>query len=164
CVGAAYDLFGTGKTSIKGSLGRFVNGIGMGAVDRQHPASSLVATANRTWNDQFFGAGDPRSRNYAPDCDLRNTAASGESRPLDNSRFGQVVRATTYASDVRTGFGNRISDWQASAGVQQELWSGTGVELSFFRTSYAAREVTANLALNGVADFNTYCITAPTDP
>ena len=48
--------------------------------------------------------------------------------------------------------------------MQQELAKGMGIEVGFFRTAYGPREVTQNLALTGIGDFNSYCVTAPTDP
>ena len=72
---AAYDLFGDGRTAIKASLGRYPDII---RVSPANPANLFSLTTNRTWNDTAFGAGDPRSGNFAPDCDLLNPVANGE--------------------------------------------------------------------------------------
>src|SRR5262249_20065665 len=55
-VGAAYDLFGDGKTAIKGSFGRYPDIIRVSAAN---PANLFSLTTNRTWNDTSFGVGDP---------------------------------------------------------------------------------------------------------
>jgi hypothetical protein len=63
-LGGAYDLFGTGKTAIKGSIGRYPDVV---RVSPANPVESCYSlTTNRTWNDTSLGVGDPRSGNFVP--------------------------------------------------------------------------------------------------
>ena len=50
-LGLAYDLFGNGKTALKGSLGRYVIGDGTTIAFATNPAGAIVQNATRTWND-----------------------------------------------------------------------------------------------------------------
>ena len=73
-IGASYDLFGDGRTAIKASFGRYPGRTNTEIAQEINPILAN-AVVNRSWNDTFFGAGDPRSGNFAPDCDLRNPLA-----------------------------------------------------------------------------------------
>ena len=154
-LGAAYDLFGNGKTAVKVSLSRYLAAIGTGVPQRLSPGLSLVQSSTRTWNDL--------NRNYIPDCDLKNNAANGECGRLDNQKFGTIDQNTTYAPDVLEGWGNRGYNWQTSASVQHEVRPGLSVNVGYFRTWYGNFQVTDNLLVTP-ADFDPFCITAPVDP
>jgi hypothetical protein len=153
-IGAAYDVFGNGKTAIKGSLGRYVTGMGIDFADANNPALSLVVSTSRTWSD---ADGD-----FVPDCDLTSRAQSGECGAFANSLFGQPFRNTFYDESVLTGWGTRGYSWQGSVSVQQELRPGVAVNLAYFRTAYANFSVTNNTLVTA-ADFTSYCINAPVD-
>ena len=153
-VGAAYDLFGNGKTAIKASLGRYVVAEATGIANNLNPSARMAITATRTWSD---ANGD-----FNPDCVLTNNAANGECGPQSASTFGTPVFNTSYSPDLLEGFGVRPFNWQSSAVVQQELGKGMGLTVGYFRTWYGNITVTDNLALTP-ADFDQFCITAPTD-
>ena len=52
-VGAAYDLFGTGKTALKFNMGRYLEAAvnDNGAYSRLAPSNRLATSTNRTWTD-----------------------------------------------------------------------------------------------------------------
>jgi hypothetical protein len=156
-VGFAYDLFGTGKTAVKASVGRYVNIISNQDTTfrNQAPVLQMVTNTTRNWNDA--------NANYVPDCDLVNPNANGECEAIANRNFGSTVPGTTYADDVTHGFGNRPYNWQASFGVAHQLMAGVGLEVAYFRTSYGNFVVTDNVLVSP-EDFDTFTVTAPKDP
>ena len=159
-VGAAYDLFGDGKTAIKGSFGRYPDII---RVSPANPVSRMSLVTTRTWNDGVFGAGDRRSGNYAPDCDLLDPVANGECGPWSDRNFGRQRLSTRNALDSLEGFNNQFHNWQASVSVQHELAQGLALNAGYFRTWYGGFLATDNQAIAGAGNFDSYCITAPTD-
>ena len=154
-LGAAYDLFGDGKTAIKGSFGRYVISLGVGIANSNNPALTIVQNTTRSWSDDG---------NFVPDCDLSSPVANGECGALSNSQFGQTSRNTFFDQDLLEGWGTREYSWQGSLSVQQELRPGVGLEVGYFFTSYTQPnfQVTDN-ELVTPADYDPYCVTAPTD-
>jgi hypothetical protein len=154
-VGAAYDLFGDGKTALKVSWNRYVAGAGTGIASANNPVTSAVVSANRNWSDA--------NRDYVPDCDFGNTAANGECGPLSDLNFGKAnPRATRSDDDVIHGYGKRPYNWETAVSVQHELRPGMSVNAGYFRRYYGNFTVTDNLAV-APEDFDPYCITAPVD-
>ncbi len=155
-VSAAYDVFGNGKTALKGSWGRYVAAEGAGLTELNNPAQTVVTAANRTWFDAN-GNFDPHD-----DCDLRNPLANGTCGALSNQNFGKPVPSTFYADNVLHGWGARGYTWQGSVGIDQQLLSGLSLSAAYFRNSFGNILVANNTAVSA-SDFTQYCVTRPTD-
>ena len=160
-VGVAYDLFGTGRTAVKVSLGRYTSQVR--STNMAAPAVSVSPSTNRSWNDTMFGPADPRSGNYIPDCDLRSPVTNGECGPWSNLAFGTALVPTRNADDAVSGFNGQDYNWQSSASVQHELRPGVAVNVGYFRTWYGNFLATRNQAVNPATDYDEYCFTVPTD-
>ena len=151
-LGAAYDLFGNGRTALKVAVGKYVNSVGSNLMIRYHPALTLVTLADRSWNDA--------NGNFVPDCSLTNTALNGECGALNNANFGKSVPNTKNDEALNTA--GRGHNWQANVAVQQQIRQGWSVELAYDRTWYGDFVVTDNLSVTP-ADYDTFCVTAPSD-
>ena len=152
-IGAAYDLFGNGRTAVKGSVGRFVGSESSGLALANAPAARIATGATRTWTDDG---------NYVPDCDLVNPLANGECGRLSNVNLGLPIPSTNYAEEVLRGWGRRRYMWQSSIALQQELRAGMALNVGYFHTWHGNFTATPNQAVTP-ADFDPYCVTAPVD-
>jgi hypothetical protein len=154
--GAAYDVFGTGKTAIKVNIGQYLQGAWTGdAYTISNAGSTLVTTVNRAWSDP--------NGNRVAECDFLNPAANGECGAWSALNWGSFNQATSVNPDVLTGWGVRNRDWQYGVSVQQEVAPQIGVEVAYNRRVWNNFFLTHNRALTA-ADFDEVTITAPSNP
>jgi hypothetical protein len=155
-MGATYDLFGSGKTALKVSVGQYLQGAWTGdAYTINNPGSTLVTSINRSWSDP--------NGNRVVDCNFMNPAANGECGAWSALNWGSFNQATTVNPAVLTGWGTRNRDWQYSFSVQQEIAPRVSMEVSYNRRVWSNFFVTHNRALTA-ADFDTVTLTAPVNP
>ena len=169
-MGAAYDLFGNGKTALKVSLNKYLYGE---AVTQfwGNPNLAIANTTFRSWTDS--------NHNFVPDCDLARPAINGECGALADPNFGNAVQTTTFDPDVKFGWGKRPFNWEFSVGVQHQLLPGVSAEVSYFQRWYgnmvlgggtgsASQLLGSGSAADNLnvapSDLDPFCITAPVNP
>ena len=164
-LGASYDIFGTGRTALKISLGRYLELSRSDFTRNFHPFTSSVNAATRGWSD---ADGD-----FEVDGDQANFAANGELGPISNSNFGQF-RADFVDDGTVRGLsnelfhydiieGNRTYLWDFLTEVQHELFDGFSVAFGYNRNWAGAFRVEDNTLLEP-GDFDEYCVAVPNDP
>jgi hypothetical protein len=166
-MGVAYDLFGTGKTSLKANFGKYLDAATNDSnYTENNPANRIQTTLSRGWTDND---GD-----RVVDCDILNpvaqsptttghvdtcAATTGNSLRFANSLTGlDVVNPA-----ILGGWGVRGYDWQFGVAIQQEVLPRVSVEVAYNRRWWGNFTVTENQAL-GANDFETWIATAPLDP
>jgi hypothetical protein len=158
-INAAYDVFGNGKTAIKGSVSRSVQQDSIGIARANDPAANPnVTSTSRVWLD----LNDDRTVN----CDLSNPAFQVDLDLCDawlNPNFGNPAVATTYDPKIMNGWGVRPYNWEFSASVQHEVIPRVSVSAGYFRRVRGNFWVTDNEAVSA-SDYSFYSVTVPNDP
>src|SRR4051812_18834628 len=181
-MGAAYDVFGTGKTALKVNLGKYLQGASVGnLLSQANPSLRIPGGAgagffnpsvSRSWNDA--------NRDFVPQCDLTNPLAQNlvGVAPVDPSidSCGQITNllfgsnqfvGATIDPQLTHGWGIRPSDWSFGVSVQQQILPRASVEVGYYRRVFSmfttGGVVTDNLNLTP-ADYTKYAVTAPSDP
>jgi hypothetical protein len=154
-IGAAYDVFGTGRTAIKVSMSKYLAGAFGQQFTINNPGATLVTTVNRAWTDA--------NNNRVAECNFMDPATNGECGAWSNLDWGSSQRTVAVNPDVLKGWGVRNYDWQFSAGVQQELLPRVSVDVAYSRRWWGNFFVTHNRAL-GPQDWDTVTLTAPSHP
>ena len=159
-VGAAYDIFGTGRTALKLNIGKY--GLAPDPTSGVPARDRIVGRVTRSWTD---ADGD-----FVPDCDLINPLAQSPATTgsidtcgqISDLRFGTAVPSQAYDPAILTGWNARPNNWEFSTSVQHEVVKGLGVDVGYFRRSYGNFVVTQNRAVTP-ADFTAYSIPVPVD-
>ena len=162
-MGAAYDLFGNGKTALKVNISKYLQAANN---DAQYTIANPAVTFQQTTNVQWTDSDNDR----VVDCNVmnrlgeNNTATGGDvCGPWVNLNFGNPFSTTTVNPAVLHGWGIRPYDWQFSVGVQHEIVTRVAVDVNYSRRSWGNHFFTDNRALTP-ADFDTATITAPRHP
>ena len=113
-LGAVYDVFGTGRTALKGSVARYVAAETIGLNSLGNPMSALSTSDTRTWND----LNNDRTV-FNPDFTLQAI----ELGPSTNQNFGRSVQTTTVDPEILEGWGHRPYVDEVDVGVQHQLAS-----------------------------------------
>ena len=147
------DLFGTGKTAVKFSAGRYLGAATNGlAYTRNNPANRIVNSVSRGWNSSVAAGGNG---DFVVDCNLAILTANGECAALtgNNLNFGGTSGNVTQVNqDTLKGWGARDYDWQWSIDVQQQVLPRVSVDVAYSRRSFYSFTVTDNQARNPSQD------------
>jgi hypothetical protein len=166
-IGVAYDLFGNGKTSLKGNVGRYLHpASNQGRYINANPSELVSTGTTRPWTDND---GD-----YQVDCDVLNGQPQGPTTTgsidtcgvFSDLNFGRERPGTRLDDSILSGWGARPYDWQFGVSVQQELLPRVSVEAGYYRRwwpIYTTNDVTDNINTTA-ADYTQFAVTAPTDP
>jgi hypothetical protein len=159
-----YDVFGTGKTAVKATMGRYLEAAFTGNRYAQaNPTNRIPSSVNRAWTDV--------DRDFVPDCDLLNpnaqdlrTSGGDFCGAFSNRNFGRTdVFSNTVDPKLLKGWGVRPSDWQWGASVQHEVLSRTSIDVGFVHRLFHGFTIIDNLAV-GPNDVTEFSVTAPSDP
>ena len=155
-VGAAYDLFGNGKTAVKFNIGKYMEAITASNNDLDmNPLFRTTIQTTRGWTDS--------NKDYVPNCDLSNSAINGECAAMDNQTLGQGVFNRAMDPGYVTGWGTRAYNWGIGVSVQQEIMPRVSVNVGYFRNWWGNWYVVDNRA-TAFSDYTAFGIVAPIDP
>ena len=146
-TGAAYDVFGTGRTAIKVSVGKFVASMSAGIASATNPMA--LQTDARNWRDLD---------NNGVALDANGNVQLAEIGPSNNTRFGVPAGATRFDSATP-----RPSNWEENLSIVQELWSGVSVTAAYYRRQFYDLALTRNVAIDPDRDWVPFSIVSPLD-
>jgi Carboxypeptidase regulatory-like domain len=170
-LGVAYDAFGGGKTALKFSVGKYLEGAGtMGTYASSNPTLRMPQTTMMFGTAGVTRAWTDANGNYVPDCDLLNAnaqdlrASGGDvCGVLSNTSFGQNILTNNFDPGVLSGWGVRPSDWTLAISMQQQIGPRSSMDVTYTRRWFHGFSVADNLALQQ-SDLTPYSIVAPSDP
>src|SRR5580765_1500915 len=146
--GASYDLFGTGKTALKVSVGKFLGQQALGLASSTNPLGGQTDT--RAWTDA--------DRNGTI-FDASGNVQFNELGVTSNNNFGIPGMGTTQFDPALP----RPTNWEESVSVQHALFPRVSVTAGYYHRTFQHIQYTKNTLIDPVADFQLFNIPGPTN-
>jgi hypothetical protein len=141
-IGAAYDLFGDGKTALKASLSKYYVQF-TGSWARRY-ANAVVSSDVRNWSDCAFIPGtstcDPAQTGLKTNGD--SIAQDNEIGPTSSTTFG--LRSDRNPAD---GI-KRVNNWEYSLGAQHQLLPRMSASLIYYHRVWGDLEILDRTLVN----------------
>jgi hypothetical protein len=155
--GIAWDIFGNGRTAMKASVARYVNGeaVGTAAAAGANPIASLGLTDVRPWTD--------RDANGLPFDAAGNIQLNELATSTATATFGKNVSTTTTDPSVLNGWFKRGFNWEYTVSAQHQLADQLSVNGGYYRRAFGNQTFTDDLRYNQNSYDGPFCITAPSD-
>jgi hypothetical protein len=147
-MGASYDLFGTGRTAVKVTLGKYVASMSAGIASSNNPMQ--LQTDTRSWTDLD---GNGRA------LDANGNAQMAEIGVSRNSNFGIPRGAQRFDQNSPWP-----TNWEQSASIVQEVFAGVSMTAAYYHRSYYDIALTRNALVDPAADYAPHTIVVPANP
>jgi Carboxypeptidase regulatory-like domain len=157
-LGISYDVFGNGRTAVKTSIARYVNGDVNTTTGQNNPVGTVPTQSTYNWNDI-----DKNNSIFNPDGSVQSAELTAGA--ATNANFGKGVVTTVQDPATLVGWGVRPINWEYSASVQHELMPRVSVNGGYYRRWYGNQTTLQNRALNvdGSSFDGPFCINTPID-
>ena len=156
-LGIAYDLFGNGKTALKTSIARYVNGDVNTTTGQNNPVGTVPTQNTYNWNDA-----DKNNSIFNTDGSLQSSELTAGA--LTNANFGKGVVTTVADPAILNGWGVRPYNWEYAASVQHELMPRVSVSGGYYRRWFGNQTTLQNRAVpSDGSGYQPFCITTPID-
>lgn len=155
-LGVAYDVFGNGRTALKGGVNRYMRPMAGSFVKRYNPIRGL-ATDTRDWFDvdltplTAVRSGIPRP------TDRDGIVQNNEIGPSNNANFGKTAGRTAIDNIQRE------YNVEYSASVQHQILNNLSVTAGWYRRQYYGLVVEDNVSLSA-ADYREFQVVNPYNP
>jgi hypothetical protein len=155
-LGVSFDVFGDGRTAVKTSIARYVNGQQIAVADANNPETTVGTLDTRAWRDldgngsPFDAAGNMQFNELTPSASTPN--------------FGKNI-ATTTVNDlaILNGWGVRQYNWEYAASAQHELAPRVSVSGGYYRRWFGNQTITVDNRYNLSSYDGPFCVNAPAD-
>jgi hypothetical protein len=174
--GLTYDLFGNGRTSIKWSMGKYLDAAGLGGLyTGANPARRTVNTLTRNWRDddadRALDCSDPLAAATNGECltfpffgadpvrygrDPLSLDEAGQPVDLATTQCGRTEKGiptavvnycNQYGDSLLDGWSRRQANWQLGLGIQHEILPRLSAELTYNRRKYLNLTVSDQLGI-----------------
>jgi hypothetical protein len=144
-AGASYDIFGTGRTALKFSVGKFLAANALGTTSSLNPLGAQSNT--RSWTDRD-GNGTV--------IDAAGNIQFNEIGATTNVNFGTPAGSLRIDPNLERG-----NNWEEAVSVQHELIRNTSVTVGYYRRQFYNIAAEPNFAVDPNTDYTPFVVTAP---
>ena len=155
-VGFAMDVFGNGRTAVKGSVARYVAGQAIAFANQVNPIGALVAADTRVWNDLDRNGLPLDANGRIQFNELTNSASTAS--------FGQLrVPTTQYDVALLEGWNKRGYNMEYTVAAQHQLADRISINGGYFRRYFENDTFTDDLRFDANS-YDYFFVRAPADP
>ena len=156
--GVAWDVRGDGRTAVKASVARYVNGeaVGTAAAAGANPIASLGLSDVRPWTDV--------DKNGSPFDAAGNIQMNELGTSTASATFGKNVSTTSTDPNVLNGWFKRGYNMEYTVSAQHQLSDRVSVNGGYYRRTFGNQTFTDDLRYDKNSYDGPFCMTAPGDP